>query len=106
MTIDHWGWVVFSVFVLVMLYLDLGVFHRSAHEVRFKEALTWGTIWIVLALGFGGLVWYWRGPAAATDFLTAYLIEKSLSVDNLFVFLLIFHFFHVPRQYEHRVLFW
>jgi len=106
MTIDQWGWAIFSVFVLVMLLLDLGVFHRSAHEVRFKEALTWSIIWVLLALGFAGLVWYWRGAASAADFLTAYLIEQSLSIDNLFVFLLIFHYFRVPRHYEHRVLFW
>lgn len=106
MTIDQWGWAVFSVFVLTMLLLDLGFFHRNAHEVRFKEAATWSIVWVLLALGFAGLVWYWRDRPAATDFLTAYVIEESLSIDNLFVFLLIFHYFQVPRHYEHRVLFW
>jgi tellurite resistance protein TerC len=106
MTIDERGWAVFGLCVTVMLLLDLGLFHRTAHEVRFKEAASWSLVWVLLAVAFGGLVWVWRGWPAASDFVTAYLIEESLSVDNLFVFLLIFHYFQVPKQYEHRVLFW
>jgi tellurite resistance protein TerC len=106
MTTDQWGWTVFGLCVVVMLLLDLGLFHRTAHEVRFKEAASWSLVWVLLAVAFGGLVWLWRGWPAASDFYTAYLIEESLSIDNLFVFLLIFHYFQVPRQYEHRVLFW
>jgi tellurite resistance protein TerC len=106
MTTDQWGWAVFGLCVVVMLLLDLGLFHRTAHEVRFKEAAIWSLVWVLLAVAFGGLVWLWRGWPAASDFFTAYLIEESLSIDNLFVFLLIFQYFQVPRQYEHRVLFW
>src|SRR4030066_1804427 len=89
-------WVVFNIFVLAMLALDLGVFHRKAHEVKIKEALTWSTIWIALALVFNLGIYVWRGPQPALEFLTGYLIEKSLSVDNIFVFLLIFSYFRVP----------
>src|SRR6516225_599566 len=106
MTIDERSWAVFGLCVAVMLLLDLGLFHRTAHEVRFKEAAIWSLAWVLLAVAFGGLVWLWRGWPAASDFFTAYLIEESLSIDNLFVFLLIFQYFQVPRQYEHRVLFW
>jgi tellurite resistance protein TerC len=106
MTIDQWGWTVFGLCVAVMLLLDLGLFHRKAREISFKEALSWSLVWVLLAVAFGGLVWMWHGWPAASDFFTAYLIEESLSIDNLFVFLLIFHYFQVPREYEHRVLFW
>lgn len=99
-------WILFNAFVLVLLGLDLFVFHRKAHEVKIKEALLWSLFWVVLSLCFNAFIYYWKGPAPALEFLTAYLIEKSLSVDNLFVFILIFNFFKVPVMYQHRVLFW
>src|SRR3990172_2359982 len=99
-------WVVFNIFVLAMLALDLGVFHRKAHEVKVKEALAWSAVWIALALLFNVGIYFWRGPERALEFFTGYLIEKSLSVDNIFVFLLIFSYFRVPSQYSHKVLFW
>jgi TerC family integral membrane protein len=103
-----WGWIIFNVFILAMLGIDLGVFHRKSHEIRVREALGWSLVWIVLALGFGGFIWWGheRGSEAALEFLTGYLLEKSLSVDNLFVFLLIFHYFQVANRYQHGVLFW
>jgi tellurite resistance protein TerC len=99
-------WVVFNIFVLGMLALDLGVFHRKAHTIKIKEALAWSGVWIFLALLFNLGIYFWRGPESALEFLTGYLIEKSLSVDNIFVFLLIFSYFHVPPLYQHKVLFW
>lgn len=99
-------WLGFNLFVLAMLALDLGVFHRKSHEVKFKEALIWSGVWIALALLFNVLVYLWRGPQSGLEFLTGYLIEKSLSVDNIFVFLLVFSYFHVPPKYQHKVLFW
>jgi len=99
-------WILFNIFVLGMLALDLGVFHRKAHEVKFKEAITWSVIWILLALVFNFLVYLWHGTQSALEFLTGYLIEKSLSVDNIFVFLLIFEYFGVKSMYQHKVLFW
>ncbi len=99
-------WTGFIVFVLAMLALDLGVFHRKAHEVRFREALGWSIVWIVLALIFNAGIWYKFGTEPALQFLTGYVVEKALSVDNLFVFLVIFSFFAVPKEYQHRVLFW
>ncbi|MDQ3291588.1 MAG: TerC family protein [Bacteroidota bacterium] len=99
-------WVVFNAFVLLLLGLDLLVFHRKEHEVKIKEALLTSLFWIVLALGFNVLVYYWQGQQAAMEFLTGYLIEKSLSVDNLFVFILIFNYFRVPLKYQHNLLFW
>ena len=99
-------WVVFNIFVLAMLAIDLGVFHRKAHEIKIKEALIWSAIWITLALLFNLGIYFWRGPQTALEFLTGYLIEKSLSVDNIFIFLLIFSYFRVPALYQHKVLFW
>ncbi|MDB6032360.1 MAG: Integral rane protein TerC [Verrucomicrobiales bacterium] len=101
-----WIWAGFSLFILAMLAMDLGVFHRSAHQVRFKEALTWTGVWIVLAGLFGLGVWYFSGPAKALEFYTGYLIELSLSADNVFVFVLIFSYFAVPQRFQHKVLFW
>lgn len=134
-----WAYAIFIGLVLVFLALDLGVFHREAHEVSFKEALSWSVVWVTLGLGFAGLVYVgyerqWMGlgdttpmynPAAATDpaapliiegtvsgsaaasqYLTGYIVEKSLAMDNIFVIALIFSFFAVPRKYQHRVLFW
>lgn len=99
-------WSGFVVFVLAMLALDLGVFHRKAHAVRFREAATWSAVWVGLALAFGAWVWRNHGASTGMEFLTGYLIEKALSVDNIFVFLMIFSFFAVPPAYQHRVLFW
>ncbi|RPD47590.1 TerC family protein [Hymenobacter sediminis] len=99
-------WVGFNAFVLVLLLLDLLVFNRKAHVVRMREALGWSAFWILLSLSFNYLVYHWMGKQAAMEFLTGYLIEKSLSVDNLFVFLLIFSYFKVPQQYQHKILFW
>ena len=106
MTGDTLLWTVFGGLVLVMLALDLGVFHRTSHEIRFKEAAAWSAVWIGLALVFAGLVWWLRGGRSALEFLTAYIIEESLSVDNLFVFLLIFSYFRVAKRDQHGVLFW
>jgi TerC family integral membrane protein len=106
MSSQVWMWVAFNAFVLVMLAVDLGVLHRRAHEVRLKEALVWSGIWIALALLFALGVYSWDGPQPALEFLTGYLIEKSLSVDNIFVFVLIFSYFKVPARYQHTVLFW
>ena len=99
-------WGVFNLFVVGMLVLDLAVFHRKAHEIRLREALLWSAFWIILALLFNLGVYYWHGPVKALEFLTGYLLEKSLSVDNIFVFLMIFTFFRVPYIHQHKVLFW
>jgi tellurite resistance protein TerC len=99
-------WVAFNVFVITMLVLDLGVFHRKSHVIKFKESLVWCAIWISLALLFNVGIYIWDGKKMAIEFLTSYLIELSLSVDNLFVFLLIFSYFRVPAKHQHRVLFW
>jgi tellurite resistance protein TerC len=111
-----WAWVVFNGFVLAMLALDLGVFHRQAHEVKMKEALGWSAVWISLALVFNAIIYLnWQSivpnseysnSQAAMAFFTGYLIEKALSVDNVFVFLMIFAYFKVPAMYQHKVLFW
>jgi len=106
MTASFWLWIAFSLFVLAMLALDLGVFHRRSHTICLKEALTWSGVWIALALLFNAVVWHWRGNDKGLEFLTGYLVELSLSVDNLFVFLLIFAYFKVPARYQHKVLFW
>jgi len=99
-------WTVFAVVIVAMLALDLGLFNRKAHVIRLREAFLWSAVWISLALSFSGLVNYWMGSQKALEFLTGYLVEESLSVDNLFVFLIIFAYFRVPRQYEHKILFW
>jgi len=104
---DHlWLWVGFNVFILAMLALDLGVFHRKSHVVSLKESLTWTGVWVVLALLFNLGVWHYAGSGKALEFFTGYLIEKSLSVDNVFVFALLFSYFAVPPVYQHKVLFW
>lgn len=117
-----WVWILFNAFVLAMLAVDLGVFHRKQHTVSVKEALTWTGVWIILAMLFNLVILFWGNelnlvaytPAGepmteartAVDFLTAYLIEKSLSMDNIFVFLLVFKYFGIPPQYQHKTLFW
>jgi tellurite resistance protein TerC len=106
MTDTLWLWVGFNVFVLAMLALDLGVFHRKAHVVSLKESLTWTLVWIALALAFNAGVWHYAGSQKALEFFTGYVIEKSLSVDNVFVFALLFSYFAVPQLYQHKVLFW
>jgi tellurite resistance protein TerC len=103
---ELWIWVAFNALVIVLLVVDLRVFHRRAHEVRVREALAWSAVWIVLSLAFNLFIYFSMGSAAALQFLTGYLIEKSLSVDNLFVFLLIFSYFKVPARYQHRVLYY
>jgi tellurite resistance protein TerC len=114
--IPIWIWGTFLAFVLGMLALDLGVFHKQAHEVKMKEALTWSAVWIALALVFNaGIYMFWdriypssqyTSSEAGLAFLTGYLVEKALSVDNIFVFLMVFAYFQVPAKYQHRVLFW
>lgn len=99
-------WILFNLFVLAMLALDLGVFHRRAHGVRFREALGWSMMWIALAAGFAVIVYFWHGRSASLEFITGYVIELSLSVDNLFVFLVIFRYFRVEGANQHKVLFW
>jgi len=99
-------WLGFNAFVLALLALDLFVFHRRAHEVRLKEAAGWSAFWVALALLFGAGIYQLRGPEEGLAFVTGYLIEKALSVDNIFVFVLIFGYFGVPARYQHRVLFW
>jgi tellurite resistance protein TerC len=99
-------WGGFGLFVLAMLALDLGVFHRHTHSVGFKEALSWTGVWVALALLFGAGVGYFWGLPKAVEFYTGYLIELSLSADNVFVFVLIFTYFAVPAKYQHKVLFW
>ena len=99
-------WILFNLFVLVMLVLDLGVFHRRTHVVKFREALLWSAMWIALAAIFAVIVYFWHGRVPALEFVTGYVIELSLSVDNLFVFLLIFRYFQVPTVHQHKVLFW
>lgn len=101
-----WLWVGFNIFVLTMLALDLGVFHRQAHVVSFRESIAWTVVWVALALLFNGGVWHFYGSQKALEFFTGYLIEKSLSVDNVFVFALLFSYFAVPAVYQHKVLFW
>src|SRR5467141_2111075 len=99
-------WIGFSLFILFMLSLDLGLFNRRAHAIKYREAAIWSGIWITLAMVFAGIVFYFQGTSRGLEFVTGYLIELSLSVDNLFVFLLIFSYFKVPSKYQHRVLFW
>jgi tellurite resistance protein TerC len=106
MTGDFYFWAGFNLFVLLMLALDLGVFHKKAHEVSIKEAIIWSAVWIFLAMVFNVIIYYNFGGQKAFEFLTGYLIEKSLSVDNIFVFVLVFGYFQIPNKYQHKVLFW
>src|SRR6476659_6197336 len=99
-------WIGFSLFILTMLALDLGLFNRKAHTIRYREAWIWSAVWVTLAMCFAAIVFYYLGSQSGVEFLTGYLIELSLSVDNLFVFLLIFSYFKVPAKFQHRVLFW
>ncbi len=104
---DHlWLWIGFNAFVLLMLALDLGVFHRKAHVVSFRESIAWTIVWVALAMLFNLGVAHYMGDAKGLEFFTGYVIEKSLSVDNVFVFALLFSYFAVPPVYQHKVLFW
>lgn len=106
MDLPLWVWFAFIGGVLGMLALDLGVFHRKAHTVSVREAAIWSAVWVALSLAFAALVYVWQGPDKGLEFITGYLIEKSLAVDNIFVFVLVFSFFATPPIYQHRVLFW
>ena len=101
-----WGWVGFNVAVLAILALDLGVLHRRSSKVSLREAAIWSAVWVCLSLLFTAGLYYFKGPPTALEFITGYLIEKSLSVDNLFVFVLIFAYFKVPAAFQHGILFW
>jgi tellurite resistance protein TerC len=100
------SWAGFLGFVALLLVVDLGVFHRRPHEVRLREAIAWSAVWIGVALAFNAFVWWRSGPQAGTEFLTGYLVEKSLSVDNIFIFIAIFGALRIPSALQHRVLFW
>ena len=104
MTVPFWAWAAFGAVVLIMLTVDL-LAHRGAHIIKFKEAAVWSAVWVGISLAFAGVIWATMGSQPAVEFTTAWLLEKSLSVDNLFVFALIFGYFKVPREYQHRVLF-
>jgi len=106
MPTNLWFWIIFNAGVLCVLAIDLFAFQRKAHAPSTKEAAFWTLVWVTLSLGFNAVVWHCMGPAKALEFLTGYLIEYSLSVDNIFVFVLIFSYFAVPAAYQHRVLFW
>jgi len=106
MSVQLAWWLGFVALLLVMLALDLGVFHRRSHVVKTKEALTWTLVWFVLAMLFNAGVYWGLGAQPAIEFLTGYLVEKSLAIDNIFVIALIFSYFHVPAAYQHKVLFW
>ena len=109
-----WFYAAFTGFVLLMLALDLGVFHKTAHEVSFKEATIWSIVWVSLALIFNGLFYFYtvdkfgdaNGTRLSLEFLTGYIVEKSLSIDNIFVFVMVFSYFAIPAKYQHRVLFY
>ena len=106
MDLPLWVWFAFIGGLLGVLALDLGLFHRKAHVVSVREAAIWSATWVALSLAFAALVYAWQGPDKGLEFLTGYLIEKSLAVDNIFVFVLVFSFFATPPLYQHRVLFW
>jgi tellurite resistance protein TerC len=99
-------WVLFNLFVLLMLALDLGVLNRRAHTIKLPEALGWSAAWIALASAFAVIVYFWHGRAESLQFITGYVVELTLSVDNLFIFLVIFRYFKVPDEHQHKVLFW
>ncbi|MBS0649860.1 MAG: TerC family protein [Verrucomicrobia bacterium] len=99
-------WIGFHLLIFILLFIDMGIFQKKVHAIRVKEALVLSGFWIAVALLFNGLIYYFRGPEAALQFFAGYLVEKSLSVDNLFVFLMIFTYFKVPPMYQHKVLYW
>ena len=106
MPANYWPWIGFNVFVLIMLALDLGVFNRKSHVISVKESISWTLVWVALALTFNLGIGHFMGNDKALEFLTGYVIEKSLSVDNIFVIALLFSYFSVPPRYQHKVLFW
>ena len=106
MSVDLWIWGAFVGLIAGFLLLDLFVFHRHAHAVSMREAAVWSAVWVALGLLFGGIVWGWKGGEAAGEYLAGYVVEKSLSLDNVFVFAMIFSYFAVPAAYQHRILFW
>jgi len=106
MAANLWFWIAFNAGVLCMLAIDLFGFQRRAHAPSTKEAIAWTAAWVVISLGFNALIWLWEGHAKALEFLTGYLVEYSLSIDNILVFVLVFSYFAVPSAYQHRVLFW
>ncbi len=106
MDLPLWAWVAFIGAVLAMLALDLGVFHRKAHVVKVREAGFWTAVWVTLSLSFGAVIYNWLGPAKGIEYLTGYVLEWSLAVDNIFVFVLVFNFFRTPFKYQQRVLLW
>lgn len=100
------AWIIFNIFIAVMLALDLGVYHRQAHRPSLRQSLVWSGFWILLAAIFAALLYGWHGQTAALEFSTGYVIELSLSADNLFIFFLVFRYFHLPEAAQYRVLFW
>ncbi len=106
MDLPLWAWVAFIAAVLGMLALDLGVFHRKAHVVKVREAAFWTGVWVTLSLAFGAVIWNWLGPEKGVEYLTGYVLEWSLAVDNIFVFVIVFNFFRTPFKYQQRVLLW
>lgn len=106
MTAQLMPWIFFTLFIVVMLAIDLGIFNRKSHEVSVKEALVWSGVWVALALAFNAGVYFWQGQEVAVQFFTGYVVEKSLSIDNIFVFLQVFAYFSVPAKYQHKILFW
>jgi tellurite resistance protein TerC len=103
---NTWIWVSFNIFVAVMLALDLGVFHRSSRKPTLRQSLAWSAVWIAMAATFAVILWFWQGKTPALEFSTGYVIELSLSADNLFIFILIFRYFKLPEHEQYRVLFW
>ena len=106
MEVSIYFWIGFHVLIFLILGIDLGILSKKAHKVPLKEALLWSGVWIIVALAFNLFVFFEFGKTRALEFLTGYLIEYSLSVDNIFVFILIFSYFAVPEKYQHKVLFW
>ncbi len=104
--VELWHWLAFSALVAVLLALDLFVFHRRDHVPSLRESAGWSVFWVSLALAFNGLIWFWYGSQGALEYLTGYVIEKSLSLDNIFVFAVIFRYFLIPLKYQYRILFW
>ena len=106
MSLELLKWIIFTVGILALLAVDLGVLHRKPRAMRTREALGWYAVWVTLAVLYCVFVYFWKGPRTAVEFLTGYIIEASLSFDNIFVFILIFSYFKIPLEYQHRVLFW